>query len=41
MSSLYPYGLCTSQTYLTLSLGDIAEQVGLPSANEAELYVLR
>ena len=30
-----------TQTYLTLSLGHIAEQVGLPSAQEAELYVLR
>ncbi len=30
-----------THTYLTLSLGDIAEHVGLASAPEAELYVLR
>ena len=36
-----PPQIFASQTYLTLSLGDIAEQVGLPSTKEAELYVLR
>ena len=30
-----------TQTYLTLSLGDIAANVGLASAQEAEMYILR
>lgn len=30
-----------TQTFLTLSLADIAQQVGLASAAEAEAYILR
>ena len=30
-----------TQTYLTLSLSDIAANVGLPSAEDAEMHILR
>ncbi len=30
-----------TQTYLTLSLADIAAQVGLPGAGDAEAHILR